>query len=132
MNYARMPGPGDSQTWPQCSGHPLDPRVDDDIDDIDAVDPLEVAEEEFLATPAFVAEWLDGECRGHVDPVATYALGERCTSDITVPQLVAMMFATHDAEALRALHELRERFVRDNQPGLKDRAGEIERERSGL
>jgi len=30
---AHMPGPGDSETWPVCDGHPLDPRTPDGDDD---------------------------------------------------------------------------------------------------
>ena len=31
------PGPGDSETWQECSGHPHDPRTpDDDSDDTTA------------------------------------------------------------------------------------------------
>ena len=26
-NCNRMPGPGDEETWPSCSGHPNDPRT---------------------------------------------------------------------------------------------------------
>lgn len=25
----RLPGYGDEATWPECTGHPLDPRTDD-------------------------------------------------------------------------------------------------------
>lgn len=27
---AYLPGPGDESTWPTCSGHPIDPRNDED------------------------------------------------------------------------------------------------------
>lgn len=30
MNLSAMPGFGDEATWPPCSGHPNDPRSDDD------------------------------------------------------------------------------------------------------
>ncbi len=30
---AYTPGPGDAETWPECSGHAHDPRTTDDNDD---------------------------------------------------------------------------------------------------
>ena len=26
-NWRNMPGPGDPETWPACTGHPMDPRT---------------------------------------------------------------------------------------------------------
>ena len=32
MGDMNMPGPGDPETWPACTGHPNDPRAPDDND----------------------------------------------------------------------------------------------------
>jgi len=39
-------GPGDFQTWPPCTNHPLDPRTEDEPDDdfLDKSDPRETDE----------------------------------------------------------------------------------------
>jgi len=39
-----MPGPGDWQTWPPCTGNPLDPRTEEEPDDdfLDKSDPREM------------------------------------------------------------------------------------------
>ena len=29
IDYSRIPGPGDPETWGPCTGHPLDPRTVD-------------------------------------------------------------------------------------------------------
>ena len=38
-----MPGPGDPETWPRCTGHPMDPRTPEQ--DYDAMTPDEQIEE---------------------------------------------------------------------------------------
>lgn len=38
MDYARIPGPGDQQTWGPCTGHPNDPRTVDITENLDFVD----------------------------------------------------------------------------------------------
>lgn len=35
-------GPGDEQTWPACTGHPLDPRTEGDMDGDTEHDPRAV------------------------------------------------------------------------------------------
>lgn len=38
---SRMPGPGDSITWPACTSHPNDPRSAEDRRGFDNLDPSE-------------------------------------------------------------------------------------------
>jgi len=33
--YSNMPGPGDEETWGPCTGHPLDPRTPEPIENTD-------------------------------------------------------------------------------------------------
>jgi hypothetical protein len=35
MNYARIPGPGDTATWGPCTGRPADPRTEDEEDPLE-------------------------------------------------------------------------------------------------
>lgn len=123
-NYSQMPGAGDRATWPQAPFHGLDPRADDD----DGIDASEEAEDEFLSTPAFVADWLADECHGKTAAESIAALSERDEDTLSVPQLLALLFGAYGNDSTRALYALRQRFVAGNRDGLRDRAAEIERE----
>ena len=50
MNLTSMPGFGDEATWPPYSGHPNDPRADDDDPSDSAIDDRAA---ELLETPGF-------------------------------------------------------------------------------
>lgn len=104
MNYSNIPGPGDAATWPTLP--PGDGESTPFYGD---------AREHLLACPDDWSLWLadqpqwPGEGRAaNVDYV-----GEDMTRVNTVT-LFALMLAGNSEQCLRARHELRERFTRDN------------------
>lgn len=119
MNHIYTPGPGDSATWPACSGHPLDPRTDF------AFDARDEAEAEVLATPALFSIWLDDHAIGE-QAVDTSRLGEDL-SDCSVDTLITVLLtSSSDQQILRARWFLREKFLAASERAIAERAAELE------
>jgi hypothetical protein len=75
-------GPGDAQTWPVCTGHPMDPRADDfePSDEIDErVHALEEAESCLRMARAELA--LAQPVLGRVDRLLADAADALCPGD---------------------------------------------------
>jgi hypothetical protein len=110
-----LPGFGDEASWPACTGHPGDPRTDPDDNALTLELATELAEDENERTPAHFAAWLfDVADNPHTDrtPADLAALRERLDDGepLTAGQCVALIVAGTDADALRAVHIVRDLF----------------------
>ena len=115
MNYSNIPGPGDAATWPTM------PPGDGESTPFHAD-----AREHLLACPDDWALWLADQPQwpGEGRACAVDYVGEDMTRVNTVT-LFAVLLAGNSEQCLRARHELRERFVRDNQHRIAEIAEEM-------
>ena len=115
MNYSNIPGPGDAATWPTL------PWGDGESTPFHAD-----AREHLLACPDDWALWLADQPQwpGEGRACAVDYVGEDMTRVNTVT-LFAVLLAGNSEQCLRARHELRERFVRDNQHRIAEIAEEM-------
>ena len=107
-------GPGDEATWgPVMSSR--DPRYEDNgcWSEEEADD---MAKEEALATPTWLAEWLNESCDRNLDgePVEVNKLAH--LPELKVGQLLVMLFAGE--RTAEVIDELQERYLAD--PGIKE------------
>ncbi len=105
MNISSIPGPGDTATWPSY------PPAGFDGDNPWLAD----ARDHLLACPDDWALWLADQPQWPGEGLAANVeyVGEDMTRVNTVT-LFAVLLAGNSEQALRARHELRERFTRDN------------------
>lgn len=128
MKHNEMPGFGDVETWPPCTGHAGDPRTEPD-DRLTEDEALEAAEDGADRDGYCLAWWLNnsavlthtgpadlGSVRERID------LGEPCTAS----ELLALAFNDSD-KAGYCLHLLREQYRANTETRerVKGRAAEI-------
>lgn len=101
---------------------PLDPPDEDD--DLTADEALGQAQEELESTPAIVAEWLAEECADDAQPLDAYLLLSMART-LTPPEALAVLMSAPDADALRALHQLRAAFEAATAGRAEERATEL-------
>jgi hypothetical protein len=82
----------------------------------------ETAQQQVLATPAVVANWLAFECAANEAPVDVSALAAHAVLDASVPALLAVLLAGDDRHTGRALHRLRELAAEQNAELIDQRA----------
>ena len=119
-------GPGDSETWPPFTGHPNDPRNDDDGEDPNDDDYLTVAREDLKQTPGILTEWLAMECADAYDSLNVFRIErEKPLTDMNVPELFAVVMTGNDEHALPARLELLDRFAEANAELIRINADEL-------
>lgn len=109
-------------------GHPADPRTDDD--DIGAAfeDAEGIAQDEFLATPANVAQWLAKvtDTPAGWKPI-TFAADPLPTS-MTTAELLALLVSGTERQAREARYVLRDRYIAAHKTEIAARVADIMRE----
>jgi hypothetical protein len=126
MNLNTIPGPGDEITWGPVTGHPNDPRQEDDGEFHNEQTALDAATEDVLATP-YTWAWFLNETVDGVNPVPTHKRFDDMT-DLSNGELLALIMDCFDATTVMlARAELRDRFLAhaDTQQSLLDRAAEL-------
>lgn len=128
---ARLPGFGDVATWGAFAGHPNDPRAPDDDSLLTERDAREQARDEIASTPRVIGEWLHNECYDDGDALDLRALRRACvTRPLSVPECAVMLLLGSDAEAMRAVQDLRDAFRAQNASVVAERAAELLRQQS--
>ncbi len=79
-----------------------------DEDGLSADEALEIAIADIEATPELVADWLAAECSSESEAYQVDAIAHR--DDLTTPQLVALLWAGNDRQAVGARYQLLERY----------------------
>ena len=94
-----------------------------DEDSISEDEALEIAMSDLEATPEIVADWLRVECSSEDDAYSVDMLAQR--DHLTTPQLVALLWAGNDRQALGARYQLLERFRAEMRDLAQERADEL-------
>lgn len=119
-------GPGDPETWGPVTGHPNDPRWDEDDEFHNEQTALDAATDDVLATP-YTWAWFLNETVDGVNPVPTHKRFDDMT-ELSNGELLALVMDCFDRDTVMlARAELRDRFLAhaDTQQSLLDRAAEL-------
>ncbi len=125
-------GPGDAQTWGPCTGHPNDPRTDDDGDWLTEDQALEQAEDEELTSAETVADWLAKAVAGDFEPWCHKRICTLTTMELydaqSVGLLLSIIMTGSHAQVTAAACRLRELARKAMSSDIKARAAELMRE----
>ena len=94
-----------------------------DEDGISAEEALEIAIADIESTPEIVADWLQAECSSEDEAYSVDMLAHR--DSLTTPQLVALLWAGNDRQALGARYQLLERYRAAMRDLAQERADEL-------
>lgn len=132
LTTRNLPGVGDEISWAPCTGHPLDPRTEEDPEWwFTQGDAEELAEEELLRTPRYITDWIWDECIEHCNQIhihPDHAIDGCCD----VPRLLVALLNGSDCQIIAAAYALRDKLREGEREWLERRARELFNERNGV